>query len=42
MKLGADGNVTVAGYPQFMFVLAILEKIKKTRWTYSQGSATVL
>ena len=41
-KIGADGNATDAGNDQSVFVLTILEKIKKARLKFSQRSVTVL
>lgn len=40
-NLDANCNATDAGNDQSMFVLTILEKIKETRLTFSQGSVTV-
>ena len=41
-KLDDNGNPIDDGNEQSMFVLTILEKIKKTRLMFSQGSVTVL
>ena len=42
-KLDANGNAIHAGNDdESMFALTILEKIKETRLTFSQGSAIVL
>ena len=42
-KLDDNDNATTdGGNDQFMFVLTMLEKIKETRLTFSEGSVTVL
>ena len=40
-KLHAEDNGTDAGNDQSMFVLTILEKIRKTRLKFSRGNTTV-
>ena len=41
-KLDDNDNARDAGNDQFLFILAILEKIKETKLKFSQGSVTVL
>ena len=41
-KLDNNSHATDEGFNQFIFVLKILEKIKKTRLNFSQGIVTVL
>ena len=41
-KIGNNDNATDAGNDQYMFFLAILEKMKEARLKFSQGRVTAL